>query len=378
MLASRVLVAAGLLVLAANGLEDGVELPGALVREWPVLYSHNAGTGYMTTSNVLVLSGADAIYNLASASQLLLLSQNHVGTFADQLNCGARGLNVRPQVHEGRLIMHHGFVGVDVLLSDALDDVVAWANANPSELVILGISQCDGADCDVDSDAVMTSKGFHIYDDCSSALSTLNVTDARLAGELSGGGSVIVFKDAEGCIEQNYDEGNLARCYPQYTPVFGRRRLRRLRKLQSQAANSCYLQSPGPYADLKEDLFEQTAGELNLPVMTHQNAHWQYTTADLEATFLLNSGIVGDSSRSEVNIFVQKLVEAGDLASINLLQVDNVCDGGPDLARAVAVYAAAQGFRVEPQEAAPSSGAVVRAFSVASLAAFAVCLLSSS
>lgn len=334
-----------------------------------MLYAHDAATGYIsaTGDNTIVLPGAPSdVFGIISndGPRKKALSQNQVGDFKAQLDCGARGLNVRPQVHDGRLVMHHGFVAVDTLFATALLDVVTWAEANPKELVVLGVTDCDGPDCLALATAAMETKGIKVYSACSvtSVLRNLTVTQARTEGQLITGGSVVAF--TESCIEQNYNETDpdLARCYPAFTPgapppIFGRRRLAlavaAARESESEAARrklqmagSCYIRAPATYATLKSSVVAQTAaGKLAETKLTHQNAHWHYLNTDMQAQTLLGSSIVVDNVRSKVNEFVTGLV-AADLKEINLLQVDNVCQNGPKIAQAIKAKAVVDGLRL--------------------------------
>jgi len=320
-----VALVAGLAVRGLEGVPAGVEIGDVQLREWPMVYTHNAGTGYLLEdgSNVFVRESASSVYESASPSKLVDLARNQVGGFYEQLECGARALNVRPQVHEGELKMHHGDVGVDVTLSLALDEVVRWAGENPAELVVLTISDCGGDNCEVETETLLDAKGVPLHKNCS-ILGNLTVTEARIEGELKSGGSVVCF--AEACLNQNYDEQDLARCYA--------------------GGGDCKTGATQPFDDLKDHLLETTANPLTANELTHQNAHWQYTNSDIVTLFVNGGSIIEDTDESDVNAFVGNLVQNGELQHINLLQVDHVCDNrGEDVYVALGTYSASQNFR---------------------------------
>jgi hypothetical protein len=60
--------------------------------------------------------------------------------FTGQLNCGARGFDYRPYFEDGVLYAHHGTYVVKKPMSDVLNEVIAWCNENPNELVIFDVN----------------------------------------------------------------------------------------------------------------------------------------------------------------------------------------------------------------------------------------------
>ena len=63
-----------------------------------------------------------------------------------QLECGARAFDLRPSLEsDGRLIMHHGAIGVNETLRAGVREVEVWLAAHPTELVLLYISDCGGS-----------------------------------------------------------------------------------------------------------------------------------------------------------------------------------------------------------------------------------------
>merc|ERR1719253_1050984 len=70
------------------------------------------------------------------------------GSLATQLDCGARAFDLRPFVHNGRLIMHHGPARIDHDLASALSDALGWVQTHPDELVLIYGSHCGGTSSD--------------------------------------------------------------------------------------------------------------------------------------------------------------------------------------------------------------------------------------
>lgn len=81
-------------------------------------------------------------WNTVTTRLLSLYGKTQVGTVYDQLNDGARALDLRPKIYNnGTIGFHHGSL-IDVPLNSItlgglLDDAKQWANDNPKELVLI-------------------------------------------------------------------------------------------------------------------------------------------------------------------------------------------------------------------------------------------------
>jgi hypothetical protein len=77
-------------------------------------------------------------------------------------------------------------------------------------------------------------------------------------------------------------------------------------------------------------------------------AHWQYDAAAIVAGTIRGSSIIQDQRRSRLNARLVEALRTGVLqnASLNLLEVDDVCDHGPQLAAALTASRAAQSITV--------------------------------
>ncbi len=63
--------------------------------------------------------------------------------------------------------------------------------------------------------------------------------------------------------------------------------------------------------------------------------HWQYSTTSVAAGLLKESSILLDESRSGINALQVQNLTRRDFKYLNLLEVDNVCDQGPQLLAAL-------------------------------------------
>ena len=95
------------------------------------VFAHDAATGYIKVG--LSKTGLSSFY-----------SKTQVGSLYDQLNNGARALDLRPfLLTNGTVIFHHGAIHIPVTFRDAVEDIVRWAADNPTELVLLLTSHFD-------------------------------------------------------------------------------------------------------------------------------------------------------------------------------------------------------------------------------------------
>ncbi len=100
--------------------------PSLLLSSASFLMSHDAATGYINRAS---LSGGGIIASYG---------KNQVGTAYEQLQNGARALDLRPKyLTNGTVIFHHGMVNIPVTLNQLLSDVIQWCNENDDELVLL-------------------------------------------------------------------------------------------------------------------------------------------------------------------------------------------------------------------------------------------------
>ena len=139
----------------------------------PMLASHDAATGYMGTADVRAT-----------------WMQTQWTSLPTQATCGSRALDLRLGAINGTAKFHHGsFYLSQQTVEGSMADMVNWAAAHPSELVLLMGSHCqccksyssittEGVDCSGCSCASDTftkpfsNNGIHVLTDCGQVLVT--------------------------------------------------------------------------------------------------------------------------------------------------------------------------------------------------------------
>eukprot|EP01051_Picozoa_sp_SAG22_P024839 SAG22_NODE_7071_length_780_cov_0.787078_1_plen_241_part_10 len=139
-----------LLLAAAGAARSGTAAHESLDDSDPLLnrtlllMSHSSGTGY--------LGGPGRAWDTATRFAKTQdggsgTDYGSVATLADQLDCGARALDIRPLVKDNQTYLHHdGAITGDITLRAAVGSVQAWAAARqPPELVLLALGHCVAA-----------------------------------------------------------------------------------------------------------------------------------------------------------------------------------------------------------------------------------------
>lgn len=119
--------------------------PNLKLSEASFIMSHNSATGYLNARNnndgniSYVIPGAKT----AAVNRVLgLYGKTQVGSVYDQLNNGARALDLRPKIYANNSIgFHHGDL-IDVPLASIdletlIQQVKKWCRDNPKELVLI-------------------------------------------------------------------------------------------------------------------------------------------------------------------------------------------------------------------------------------------------
>eukprot|EP00730_Choanoeca_flexa_P000816 TRINITY_DN10348_c0_g1_i3.p1 TRINITY_DN10348_c0_g1~~TRINITY_DN10348_c0_g1_i3.p1 ORF type:complete len:299 (+),score=64.43 TRINITY_DN10348_c0_g1_i3:46-942(+) len=271
-----------------------------LLMELPMIWTHDSATGYLENHNVVTV-----------------WAKTQTGNFTQQLDCGARGFDLRPKMLNGKLIMHHGDVDVHYLFQDAFAEIVAWAGAHPAELVVPFVTNCDGDGCDDAVQAALDQLHVPWYRNCS-VLRNLTVTGARQLGHLPGGGSVFTLKD---CIDEQYDPST--ECYV-YT---------------NGSVEVCYDASRGK-DKVFDHMWQSQTKSANLPRgddprLWMIQGHWQYSVDSVALGELFDGSILTDNSKSGINAYVLTNVTNRDFAKVNIIELDNVCLHGPAIMEAL-------------------------------------------
>eukprot|EP00049_Salpingoeca_infusionum_P001303 m.47215 g.47215 ORF g.47215 m.47215 type:complete len:331 (-) comp10964_c0_seq1:2066-3058(-) len=275
----------------------------ALLNTIPFVLTHDAATGYLKEHNVVTA-----------------WARTQTAGFTSQLNCGARAFDFRPKVAaNGSVILHHGGVDVDILARNVLSEVVAWASANQTDLVLVYVSHCDGDNCQNLSMRVFESVGIPYIASCDE-LANFTYGDALSLSALPSGGHVLgVF----GCVDEAYDPS--VECYAK---VNGK-------------VQVCYKPETGdaPFTKFWSYMNVTTAQKPPLDgTLSMLQAHWQSSTFSVEQGILHGSSLLLDESRSQVINRVTTALQQGWGSTINLLEVNHVCDGGEALRVALAQW----------------------------------------
>jgi hypothetical protein len=125
--------------------------PDLYLTQASFLMAHDAATGYLnakvsginrTNANDSTSQNNNGLKNTVTTRLLSLYGKTQVGSVYDQLNDGARALDLRPKLYNnGTIGFHHGSL-IDIPLTSVnleglLEDAKKWCSENPKELVII-------------------------------------------------------------------------------------------------------------------------------------------------------------------------------------------------------------------------------------------------
>uniref|UniRef100_A0A7S4LQC2 Uncharacterized protein n=1 Tax=Oxyrrhis marina TaxID=2969 RepID=A0A7S4LQC2_OXYMA len=330
-----------------------------LLNEWPMLMTHDAASGYL-------LSELDPVY-LWTVTQ-----PRDPKALSKQLQCGARAFDLRPQVDgSGKLVFHHGSVKIEQDADKALQEIVAFANTNPAEedLIIVHSSACSGTNCTGLMSEALARAGIPAEEDCG-VVSKLTVSEAAAKGKLAGGGHVLTVTD---CVDENYDsklacwgtDGTVdlsaaslaATCAAagvllsepptlQELVACGEA-LREPTQLASAVAGSYY--SCWTNSSTKEFPIQRLLDSLKgVSAKGPQNGRlwqlqsiWQETPESVVLGVAHFSSLLKDEEHSSINAMMKGLIDEGKtFEKINFFEVNNICDGGPELLASLRAHAA--------------------------------------
>jgi len=308
-----------LLMLVVVAVRSNANLLDTIpLNQYPFIMSHDAASGYLMRDHVV------AEWTATQSDGL-----------KEQLYCGSRGFDYRPYYFNGTVFAHHGPVKIPVPMAKSIAEIISWCNENKDELVVLYLNKCDGQDgCQEATVQLLNKFGIRTITDCS-MLSTMTVRSAKVSSTLLTGGSLLAVYD---CMIEQFDE--TINCYG---------------ASKETGTYSCYDDSTSdiPMAAMKKYLNDATSklptddGRLwmaqvrinnifmKLFIASHQG-HWQSTAESVVLGTLHNSSILLDESRAKVNIWLSQLVRSSEeIPVLNILEVDNVCDGGLELLTAL-------------------------------------------
>eukprot|EP01048_Picozoa_sp_COSAG05_P013464 COSAG05_NODE_1437_length_4887_cov_5.343150_2_plen_346_part_00 len=272
----------------------------------PMVMTHDSASGYL----------GGGLVNHWTKTQSVGIAQ--------QLDCGARAFDARPMNSKGGLHWHHGGVAIPYAVAQTLADVTSWAAKNPGELAMLLFSDCEGDGCSAALATALKNAGFATVSDCSE-LETLTYGQALAKGHVAGGGSALAFTGAGGsngaaCANTYYDS-SLA-C----SGTHGGKEY------------SCWVGAPTksyPVGRMLKMLDAQDKPASDGRFQQWQ-AIWQESTDSVIIGTIKNSSLVLDEQHSQLNRgILTPQVKAGRWKNVGLLEVNNVCDGGIELAAAL-------------------------------------------
>jgi hypothetical protein len=290
--------------------------PSLLLSEASFLMSHDAATGYLKASKGI--SGATNMY-----------AKNQIGGVYDQLNDGARALDVRPKLlANGTVICHHGTINIPVTLETLVRDAIRWSNDNPDELVLIDHLNFvyENATASADTTVVALSAVYDalgvIYVECGD-LYGFTVEDAMEMSELSSGGYLLAMDrhdaSASSCAKGNYVSDQIVTCYPNNNTVPCTKPnssvLDDLKAYVIASANNDPTDSRyvlGPPASLDYFPFNKA------------QALWQVDTHSAALGVAHLSSVLDDNTKSRVNAHLVDWVYHSEFDAISLLMVDRV------------------------------------------------------
>mmetsp|Transcript_107431 Transcript_107431/g.300159 ORF Transcript_107431/g.300159 Transcript_107431/m.300159 type:complete len:446 (-) Transcript_107431:138-1475(-) len=288
------------------------------LNEFPMILAHDAGTGY---ENNNFCNNFNPIGNYAVCQR---------GNFTEQLNCGARAFDIRPyKKSDGSMCMHHGGTVFDVLLQDALEEVLDWLESHPDELVILFVQFVSGDtqalinEAVIESNELVKEMGFVRMSMKASFMRDMTVRTALEKGRIgTGGAGFFVYELGD----DGYD--------PSLTCFSG----------WGESCIGTQAQRQGRYTAMHEYLGGQFNGDqfpLAGGLLWNTQAHWQYDAASIAAGLSRFSCILAEEASANVNALLASGIANGDYSKMNLVQMDYVCDSGKDAFKAMRSFARA-------------------------------------
>ena len=296
--------------------------------------SHDSATGYLHHSNNQgAISGATNLY-----------AKNQIGSVYQQLQDGARALDIRPKLlQNGTLILHHGSININVKFEAMVEDAKRWCAENPDELVLIdhgnfnyeNATATGGPSADVAVGALsdIYNKLSVTYVECS-AFYGLSVGETmELASLATGGGGYLLAMDhhdtyTSSCAKGNWVPDQIVTCYSTTNnntlPC-------------TQGTNSPLLQ------DLKNYVYDSINNEptdnwrklgppasLDYYPFNKVQALWQVDTESAALGVAHLSSIIDDNTKSRINARIVDWVYDGELSQsldtnpISLLMIDHV------------------------------------------------------
>jgi len=271
-----------------------------------MITSHDAATSYFT---------GKTCEGVATEESDWLVTQTP-GTWKSQLDCGARAFDLRLLSKNGRLVTHHGAIGINVEVMHLLSELKAWQAENPNELVLVYGSHCSGFNC---------SQMFHSILDAADVphLECSEIKQLTLGAALKIGSLLAV----DGCVQVNYNR--TISCYKENAGEAGASSMGAAMGAAWDLIDNCHGPNSERFLDaLWANLATVSDGRgENQSYLWMAQAHWQYSAWAYVQGTALGSCVLKDESGAGVNTKLAAKISAGEFPHLNLLEVDNVCDG---------------------------------------------------
>jgi len=353
----------GLLSLSLNRtFGEDADVP---INLFPFIMAHDAGSGYLNQ------------FDRGVEELVVKWTQTQPGGLGAQLNCGARAFDSRPKVDkEGVLVWHHGPITVNHTFSASIEEVVSWCSQNPAELVVMTIWDCEGVDCMNKVTATLEAAGVSPVTECETFVN-LTVGEARRISLLPTGGHLLaVIAPAtpggeDACSYSNYlptnacsgvNESCISSLLTPQSSMLDVIAVGKLisahnsslcdHNLESDKIYRCYdgdstalfpINRMFEYLDNTSSSFSTPSSAALNGQLWQMQALWQESSASVVLGTLARSSLIDDEARSSLNMKIAEAVSQGRWKYINLLEVNNVCDGGLALANALSEWWASSG-----------------------------------
>jgi hypothetical protein len=306
--------------------------------------AHDAATGYMQKNSW----STDAL--------TWSYTQTQVGSLYQQLDDGARALDLRPKLwRNGTVVFHHGAITVPVNFRAALEDVVRWCAAHPTEIVLLVTSHysfgkaahmtgttddmVDDNMVDDDDDgssyyqgnqnSAMVSALQSIYDDhgvryvsCSDVYGWTVATLQENAALANGGGILLAldgqnYYGGASCAKENYVSSQVVTCWTNHTSC-------QKSSLPYELLQDYILASANNDATDDTHTLGPPTNLYRYPLNEIQ-ALWQVSTQSAATGVAHFSSILRDNTASQLHVHLVDLIHRETMpGSLSLLAVDNV------------------------------------------------------
>jgi hypothetical protein len=297
--------------------------PNMFLSEASFVTSHDAATGYLSSSRGI--SGATNLY-----------AKNQIGSVYQQLEDGARALDIRPKLlRNGTVLCHHGVITIPVSLQTVVQDALQWVHENTDELVLIlhhNFRVDSGMSWDDDDTAVNALSPIYeslgvAYVSCDD-LYGLTVAETMALAQIASGGYLLAVDRhdayASSCAKLNYVADKIVTCYPSNNNnkknnlPCTQPKSRALEDLQQYALAS----ANNDPTDNNYELGPPASWD-HYPFNAIQ-ALWQVDTHAATAGVAHFSSIIDDNTKSQLNAHVVDWVYQGEFHAISLLFIDHV------------------------------------------------------